>query len=71
MKVRGKLMPGQPTAKEHADKIRREQAINLPQDYGENTAFVHNSTAKPITAYKTPLRASETTPISWKGCMID
>ena len=52
MKAQGKLLPGQPTAKEYADKLRREQAMVCPQDYGECTAFVTNRTAKPITAYQ-------------------
>jgi len=52
MKVGGKLLPGQPTAKDYGEKLRQEQTLVCPQDYGEGTAFVTNRTAKPITAYQ-------------------
>ena len=53
LKARGKLRPGQPDAKQFAEQLRRAQAMNCPTEYGNNgQAFVHNSTNKPITAYR-------------------
>ena len=53
LKARGKLRPGQPTAKQFAEMLRQERADIIPDQYGEDSnAFIHNSTAKPITAYR-------------------
>ena len=52
LKARGKLRPGQPTAKQFADQLKKNQAMHTPDEFGKSTAFVHNNTAKPITAYR-------------------
>ena len=52
LKARGKLQPGQPTAKQYAEQVKRAKLEGIPSDYGEKTAFVHNSSNKPITAYR-------------------
>lgn len=52
LKARGKLRPGQPTAKQFAEQLKKAQAMHTPDEFGKTSAFVHNNTAKPITAYR-------------------
>ena len=53
LKARGKLLPGQPTAKQYAEQLKRKRAETIPDQYGEDkNQFIHNSTFKPITAYR-------------------
>ena len=51
LKARGKLAPGQPTAKQFAEELRRKKAEDIPDQYGDSSPFVHGSTAKPVHGY--------------------
>ena len=52
LKARGRLRPGQPTPKQFAEQLRKANSAKVPDEYGNNSPFIHNNTAKPITAYR-------------------